>query len=248
MKGKIFRLSLLASLIALMTACTIQPAKEEVKESTDTIETEKVTQTADGTHTLSVQGTGEVWTTPTIARLSIGVNARGETAEAAHSMAMEKIKAFKEAVKETGVDEKDVQTSYHYIYEDSYNTDTITYIASSSIDVTIRDISKVSTVMQASLTDGATMINGMTFDITKAERIKLYNEAMQEAIAEGQAKANGIASSMGVTLGAPKSIIESTSDMMAYKEYGGMGAGDEVDAIEPGQISVTANVNLVYNY
>lgn len=249
MKGKFLKLSLIAVLAGLMTACSVQPAKEEVKAGTDSIETEKMVQKADGSNTISVMGQGEVNAVPTMARISVGVNGRGETAEAANAEATKVIKEIAAGLKALGLEDKDIQTAYFNVYED-YSGDGVArgYIASNMLDVTVRDLANLSAVMESFLTNGATMVNGVSFDIPKADRITLYNQAMQEAIAEGQSKAKAIADSMGVTLGAPKSIIESNSDMMFYSEAKAMATDALEGAIEPGQISVTANVNLVYNY
>jgi uncharacterized protein YggE len=97
--------------------------------------------------TIQVTGKSQVFTTPDIARITIGVRTEGE--EAAEAVARNNVdaQAMIDKIQEMGVDEKDIQTTnfsiyLRYEYDDHGRTKSATYVVENSVLVTIRELDK----------------------------------------------------------------------------------------------------------
>lgn len=204
--------------------------------------------------TIAVQGTAEKYGKPSIAHLNIGVLTQGDTMEAAQSANTPLIDAVIAEVKAQGVAEKDIQTSGFNVYPryDNVNySQIIGYEVTHTLSVTVRDIEKAGAVLDAAFGKGANQSHGINFDITTEEREALYNEAMKEAVKQGEMKAKILAESIGATIGKPLQVNEGSQSFvnpMLYPSGAGDGKMAEFAAtsIQPGELTVTATVTLVY--
>jgi len=203
---------------------------------------------------MKVTGTGTVYLVPDIAYVTIGVhteNKNVEEAVAANNANTEKVKA---AVLNAGVAEKDIQTQNFSIYQNQkYDpsgqpTENV-YVVDNNLYVTLRDITKVGTLLGDVVRAGANSINGISFDV--ADKSKALSDATNLALKNGQKQASDLAAAEGVTLGAIQSSVilpVGYSGPIAY----GMGGGGAEKAmavnvpISTGQIVVTSQVELVF--
>jgi uncharacterized protein len=204
--------------------------------------------------TMKVTGTGTIYLVPDIAYVTIGVhteNKNVEEAVAGNNAATQKVKT---AVLNAGVAEKDIQTQNFSVYQNQkYDssgqpTDNV-YVVDNNLYVTLRDISKLGTLLGDVVSAGANSINGVSFDV--ADKSKALTDATNLALQNGQKQANDLATAEGVTLGAIQSSVilpVGYSGPIAY----GMGGGGAEKAmaanvpISTGQIVVTSQVELVY--
>lgn len=184
-------------------------------------------------NTISVEGNHEIFAAPDIATISF--SARGENKELTDAQAeVEKtINAAITAIKNLGVEEKDIKTSYYnsfpvYKYNDKctdYGCQSgervlTGYEVSQTITVTIRDLDKVSGVLAAAGTAGASDMNGPSFDIEN--RDELMQEAREVAIKEAKEKAKVLAADLGVNLGKIVSFYDGGNGYpMPYAMKGG---------------------------
>jgi uncharacterized protein YggE len=200
--------------------------------------------------TLQVSGTGEVSLTPDIATINIGVHTEHE--DAAEALASNNTQAHKviDLLKGQGIAEKDIRTSNFSIYpQQQYdgqgNPTGIKFVVDNSVIVTVRDLGKIGTLLDAAVQAGANSISGISFDV--ADKTAALSEARKQAVADAKAQAAGLAEAAGVKLAA----IQNLSVSSGYQSpvYGGFKAADMAGAavpINPGQLTITVNVNIVY--
>lgn len=206
--------------------------------------------------TISVSGEGRAFTPPDIAELSVGVQTgRQPTAGAA----MEKLKADMDkviaAVKEKGVEEKDIRTENFWLNPayDWREGEQIArgFEASQSLRIKVRDMDSVSDVLGAATNAGANQAGSVNFTVDEPEEKRA--EARAEAISEAQAKAQVLADQLGVRLGEIVNFNEGYGGSvppMPYMERAmGMGGGGDVAQSAPlpaGEQEIRVNVSITY--
>ena len=202
---------------------------------------------ADGA-TITVTGEGIVQTQPDQATISLGVTTNGDTAAKALADNNAALTMVLDRLKVAGVAEADLQTSNlslspNWTGYDSGSTPSIAgYIATNMLDVRVRDLAALGTILDAAVTDGANTMNGITFGL--AEPMPAMNEARTKAVADAKARAEVLAIAAGGTLGKLLSVAEQGS----YSGPAPMFRADAESAvpIQSGQIGMTSNVTVIY--
>jgi uncharacterized protein YggE len=202
---------------------------------------------------ITVVGEGKVRVKPDIAQAGIGVEVINVDVKQASDEAAATMQKILDALIAQGVAENDIQTSYFNIWvERPYSPDgsqsgqTI-YHVSNTVNVTIRDLSKVTTTLGAAIEAGANTINSITFNI--ADPAEPQSQARQQAVDDAQAKAQELAGLNGVTLGEVVQVSEVVQgamplfDTASYAQ--GVGGGG-VGPISPGEIEVTVRLQVSY--
>jgi uncharacterized protein YggE len=160
---------------------------------------------------ISVTGEASISVPPDLAFVDAGVATDGKTAheaQNANNIAMTKVL---EALKSTGIDAKDIQTSRlslqpQYAPNRSGPSPIAGYRASNRVTVRLRDVSKVAGAIDTLVGAGANDIGNVAFSVSQAS--KLLDDAREKAVADARRKAEIYAKAAGVTLGAPLDISE----------------------------------------
>lgn len=159
-----------------------------------------------------VEGTGEVAVIPDIASISVGIEESGATLEAVQKSANEKSKTLVKALKDLGIDEKDIKTTNYSVfpeYDYQGRTPRITgYRVSISYQVKIKNFEKVNDVLVQVTSSGANVVGSVSFEVNDETKNKKLGEAREEAVKEAREKAQSLASAAGVTLGKILNISE----------------------------------------
>jgi uncharacterized protein YggE len=207
-------------------------------------------------HTISVTGAGLAYGAPDIANAQIGFESRSADPAQAVADANTKMAAILAAVKALGVEDKDIQTANFSVFaQQDYDaegrpTGRFTYVVSNSVNVTVRDLTKVGEVLGQSVEAGANNIYGVSFSVSEPSQLEA--EARAEAMADAKARAEQLAQAAGVTLGEPMTISEYSSGPIPYALDVGAVAefGRDVSAapvpVSTGQIQVSLQVSVVY--
>ena len=201
---------------------------------------------------MSVNGTGRIFLTPDIGYIAIGVHSENE--DAAEAVADNNAQSQQVAVALDGYNIKpeDIQTQNFSIYpQQQYNVDGkptgTTYIVDNTVFVTIRDLDQIGEILNAVIDAGANSINNIQFDI--ADKDTAVTEARQAAIDNAESQAVALAEAAGVTLGEIKNINSfSPGYPVPFMDGrgGGMMAVESSVPVSPGQMTITAEVNVVY--
>lgn len=205
-----------------------------------------------GNTLLSVSAQADATRTPDVATLSTGVVTQAADANAAlraNAVQMEKVIA---TIKASGVADRDVQTSGigvspQYKYTDDQPPAITGYQASNTVNVKIRDITKVGKVLDALVAGGANQVNGPSFEIDEPEAV--YDEARRAALEKAQSRATMYAKSLGMQVRRIVSISEGggfvrPQPMMMMTTGSRAKAADT--SVSPGETSLSANLDVVF--
>lgn len=164
------------------------------------------------TRTITVVGTGEVAAVPDIARVTIGVVERADSAAdamRANTAQMNRLIAVLDTV---GIGPRDRQTASlqinaEYSYPNSGGRSQLEgYTARNTLIIRVKDLATIGDVLDALVEAGANQLDGIAFDVS--EPGSLLDEARAAAVADARRKADLLATSAGVTLGPVQSIAE----------------------------------------
>jgi uncharacterized protein YggE len=204
------------------------------------------------TPTLAANGTGIVYLTPDVAYINIGVHSQAENVGDAMSQNSTQAAAVSDAIKAFGVEAKDIQTSAFNVYpQQQYSpegqlTSTL-YMVDNTVYVTVRNLSDLGKILDATVKSGANTINGISFDVLDKE--SALKDARLMAIEKAKAQAQELASAAGVTLGSLQSLNVYTSGntVPMYDGKGGAAMAAPGQApISAGQLTITVEANLMY--
>jgi uncharacterized protein YggE len=170
-----------------------------------------ITQSIAGTR-LDITATGEVTRVPDVAIISAGVVSRAATASAAMQDAANRMDRVLAALKRAGVESRDIQTSSvnlnpEYRYPENQSPQLVGYQASNTVTVRFRDIRNSGKILDALVSEGANQINGPNLTIDKPEAA--LDEARAKAVAEGRARAELYARSLGLHVARVVAVSES---------------------------------------
>jgi uncharacterized protein len=226
----------------------------------------------------SVTGDGKVTAIPDVAEFSFQVITEGgkdvASLQAKNTDAANKAIAF---VKSKGVEDKDIKTQYYNVdprYQ-TYNCRSIPitydpsgaatsdvqpcppasivgYTITQSVDVKVRDFSKIGDIMGGVVTNGANQIGSLSFTVD--DPTKVQDEARADAIAKAKVRAELVAQAGGFKLGRLLGIQDDSGYRnLSYDSYAvGMGGGAMKSAaapspvVEPGSQEVNVSVTLQY--
>ena len=203
-------------------------------------------------NTISVSGSGLAKGSPDIAAVNIGVMTRNDDPSKAVSENNAKMNAIIGAMKELGVEGKDIQTTNFSIhaeqqYDQKGKITSVSYVANNSVSITVRDLNKVGEVLGKSVSSGANAINGVTFGVSDPE--KLQTQARDKAMANARAKAEQMAKASGATIDKVMTISEESYNNPPPIAFGaGVARAADVESVpvSAGQFEVSVQVNVVY--
>jgi uncharacterized protein YggE len=202
-----------------------------------------------------VSGTGKVYAIPDIVQLTLGVEAQAVSVAEAQSKATDAMNKVVQALKDAGIDEKDIQTQYFNITEVTKWNDKesepiiIGYKVTNTIVAKLKDVKKAGEVIDAVVAAGGdyTRINGISFTVEDPNIY--YAQAREKAITYAKAKAEQMASLTGAKLGKVTYISEYNYLPSANYYDGRVGAAApaiDTTSISAGQLEITTTVQIAY--
>lgn len=214
--------------------------------------------------TISVSGEGEIVIVPDVATFSFTVSADAANVSAAQTAVTDKVNAITDALKDMGVEEKDIKTTDYSVWPKyTYQSAPCTqfscppsrqvadgYTANHSLSVKVRKTENAGQALGVAGDNGATNISGITFTVDDPEQVR--EEARSMAIEDARSKAKVLAKDLGVRLVRVVSYYDNTQDgRMPYGMGGDMlmfreQAASSAPTIPQGENKVTVQVNVVY--
>jgi uncharacterized protein YggE len=189
---------------ALLLGAAVLPAAASAQQA-------GITQSISGTR-LDLNATGEVTRVPDLAIITAGVVTHASTAGSAMQQAAQRMSRVSAALKDAGVEDRDIQTSNislnpDYVYEQNKTPRISGYSASNQLTVRFRDIARAGPILDALVAQGANQISGPSLTIEKPE--SALDEARAKAVAVGRARADLYARSLGLRVARVVSVNES---------------------------------------
>jgi uncharacterized protein YggE len=200
-----------------------------------------------GSTGITVSGTGTVKATPDQASFSFGVESQAETADAAISKNNEVVQKVIDAIKGAGIAAADIQTQQVSVYPrySDNGQNIVGYSASNSVNVTIRDLAKISAVVQAATAAGANQVYGP--NLTVSEQSGLYQQALSKALDDAREKAQALAKFANVGLGRITNIVEGSPVVPVPYATDASAAGAKGVPVEPGQQDIQATIVVTFS-
>lgn len=209
--------------------------------------------------TIVVSGKGELTIKPDIATVSFSVKEENMDVSKASDIVNTKIAKIVDALKESGIEEKDIKTTdyniyprYDYITAQTYpyggKQVLAGYNVSQSIVIKIRDLSNTGKIITQLGTLGVTDMSGLTFTNDKYD--ELVKQARDEAIEQARDEAKKLAKALGVRLVKIVGYSEGGNYPVYYdRAYAASEAMMKTSAqavIPTGENKITSNVSITY--
>lgn len=206
---------------------------------------------------LTVHANASTRTAPDLAIVTLGVVARGATAGAAQQAQSTRMNAVMEAARASGVEDSDVQTvgfslEPQYVYRRGEPARIGGYLSRNTIAIRVRDLGKVSNLIDAAVADGANELQGIQFTFLDEEASR--DAARAKAVETARARAAAYAAAAGMQV---RRILSITEPGGAAPPWEGDAAryGYALEAravavqsapISPGQIDNQGSVTVVF--
>jgi uncharacterized protein YggE len=199
---------------------------------------------------ITARGTGTVRGTPDTMTVVLGVQTRGDTAEAALGANNERATALIEALKGRGVPAEDLQTSQLSIYPsfDQQGTRITGYEVSNQVTATLRDIPAAGATVDAAAVAAGDAIRVQQLGFSIDDDSEPRAQARADAVRQAQDQARQLAEAAGVALGPIRTITEVVADPPGL--YPGavadQSASRSLAPVEPGTQELSVVVEVVY--
>lgn len=212
--------------------------------------------------TISVSGNGMVSVRPDIAVVTVGVQTEAAEAGAAFTQNGQQMQGVIDALQASGVISDDIQTQTIQLQPQTPmpapnqpppagqiagSTETITptgYIASNLVEVRVRNLANLGSLLDSLTTAGGNRIQGIRFEIS--DPAAAVDSARQIAWQNARSSAERLAQLAGVTLGPVDQISEFSSPPAASAPVAEMRLADSTTPVSPGTQQVTVNLQVVW--
>ncbi|WP_425373585.1 SIMPL domain-containing protein [Phyllobacterium leguminum] len=206
---------------------------------------------------ITVTGEGEAQAAPDMAILTLNVLREADTAREAMTANNEAMAKVLAAMKEAGIEDRDLQTAGiniqpRYVYPDDKNglkePKINGYSVTNSLTVRVRDLDKVGAILDQSVSLGVNQGGNLSF--TNDNPAAVINEARKRAMADAIAKAKTLTDAAGVGLGRVIEINEQSfrPRPMPFARAEMKMAAPQSDAVPvaSGENSYNVNVNVTF--
>jgi uncharacterized protein len=200
---------------------------------------------------ITVSGEGKVKVTPNQVYITVSVETKGSKAAEVKKENDTKTDAIIKFIAKMNVDKKDYQTQRVYLSDQyDYEKKKHNYIASQTISILLKDLSKYENFMEGIVNQGVTTISDVHFKSSKFEM--LQSEARKIAVKEAKSKAEDYVSALGQKVGKAYMINDNSSPSDFPRPLFTMAKSADMEMAEPrqtlavGEIEVTANVTISF--
>ena len=233
----------------------------------------RISDTAVTTNTISFSGEGKIFAVPDIAAISFSIVTEATTSKEVQNQNSEKSKKVVEFLKNQNIEDKDIKTTGYNIYPQySYplptgrqadpiplgaesiayteyypsNPKITGYQVSQSFEVKVRDLEKISTILDGLVTAGANQVNHLGFQVDNEEELK--EQARELAIKDAKEKADKLKKQLDIRLGKIVNYSEGGYYPVYFKaealdSRGGMSSGPDIPV---GENEIVVNVTITY--
>lgn len=206
---------------------------------------------------LTVHASGATRTTPDLAVVTLGVSARGATAQAAQQAQSTRMAAVLAAARAAGVEEADVQTvgfsiDPQYTYPRNASPRVSGYVSTNLVAIRVKNLSAVSGLIDATVAEGANELHGIqfTFQDQEASRDAARAEAVTIARqrADAYAEAAGLRVARTLSITEPGGYVPPIDNRYAYESLAAARAtaAPQANTIAPGQLDAESSVTVVF--
>lgn len=209
-------------------------------------------------NTIAVSGMAEQEVAPDMAYIDVGINVRADDAETARTQEAQIASQIRRALLGLAITDNDLQNTSYYLYQE-YKVDrngvrtADKYVLDSSIKVTVKDLDKLSQVIDNVVEAGATNISNITYALSTQNIIQ--RQLLATAVENARDKAAVVANAGSRTLGNMLSADINSSDGGTIVAYGAnklrsttnLAEDGVATKLSPGKIKLNARVQVVFS-
>ncbi len=203
---------------------------------------------------LTAAGNYEITVDPDEAEVWAGVSVVDVSADLTQNEVNTVMNDMINALKKAGISESEMSTERLSLHEERRweegKSTVVGWRATQILKIKTDELDKVGTIVDIAVENGANQIQNINFGLSVEKENEYKNQALAEATKSAKEKAETMASSLGVKLKGVKSISESGYYARPYayamEETVGSKAVAEAAQVMPGDVTVSANVNVVY--
>ena len=212
---KAFALALASALVAvsLIAGLFARPSFSQPASAAAPETRAQAGPAAESTSAGSIQTSGSavIRVQPDRASIRFGVQTFGANPRLSQAENEAIVKAVYQAIRDQGIEAKDIGTDYfsvrpQYDYPGRGKPTLVGYWSENGIQVTLREVDKLSDVLVAALEAGATSVDDLTFTTTRLRELRDQARAM--AVQAALEKAQALAGAAHVSAGPVKNIQE----------------------------------------
>ena len=209
-------------------------------------------------NTIAVSGMAEQEVAPDMAYIDVGINVRAYDAENARTQEAQIASQIRRALLGLAITDNDLQNTSYYLYQE-YKVDrngvrtADKYVLDSSIKVTVKDLDKLSQVIDNVVEAGATNISNITYALSTQNIIQ--RQLLATAVENARDKAAVVANAGSRTLGNMLSADINSFDGGTIVAYGAnklrsttnLAEDGVATKLSPGKIKLNARVQVVFS-
>lgn len=207
--------------------------------------------------TLSTNGVATTTVEPDEMQVTFAIETLSDSAQESKDLNAQKLSAVLEALKDAGIEDSAIETSYFNLYEEFDWTEdgrkSKGFKASHTLTVESNDLTVAGSIIDAAVNAGATRVQGVSFTLSQQAQEDVRSEVIAKAAQNARSKAQALADGSGSRLGKLVSISDQNYNYYPYRAYDYASAqvsiedsGFEKTTISPKSLEISANVQAVY--
>lgn len=200
---------------------------------------------------INVSGEGKVKVAPDQALISIAIETKGIKAVEVKRENDTKMDAILKFIKKSNIAQEDIQTqriSLNPNYD--YEKKKYSYVATQSVQILLKDLSKYDTLMEGLVNEGINRIDNVEFK--SSQLLQLQSDARKLAMKDAKGKAENYVSVLNQKVGKALLISDNSQVFMPQPRMYAMKSSMAMDESAPretlaiGEIEITANVTVSF--
>ena len=200
---------------------------------------------------INVSGEGKVKVAPDQALISIAIETKGIKAVEVKRENDTKMDAILKFIKKSNIAQEDIQTqriSLNPNYD--YEKKKYSYVATQSVQILLKDLSKYDTLMEGLVNEGINRIDNVEFK--SSQLLQLQSDARKLAMKDAKGKAEDYVSVLNQKVGKVLLISDNSQVFMPQPRMYAMKSSMAMDESAPretlaiGEIEITANVTVSF--
>jgi uncharacterized protein YggE len=210
-----------------------------------------------GTGAISVSASGGVQSNPEQAVVRLGIETTSPNASTARQQLANRVERLRGALERMGLDSDQIRTERYDLDQDyrrpprEDEEPEPRYRATQQFRITVEELDRAGPVIDTAVQNGANQVHGVEFTVSGERRTELREQALRGAMANARNEAEILAEESNLTITGVHTVrtaeVSYGGPERALAEATPTAAGDAGTNIDSGPITVSAQVNVVYN-
>ena len=208
---------------------------------------------------IQATGSGTVTGTPDRVQISFSVETNNPDVKVAQTDNAALMTKAINALVTAGIPRDSMKTtgySIYPVYPDNsgglLNQKVQSYRVTNTLQVTLNDVARSGDVIDTAVSNGVNQVSSIQFMLSDAQAQALRTSALRNAVVNARIDANAVAGAMAVNITGAKNVeISQGYTPIVYDNSFASGVASKAAVptpIQPGDITVTATVSIIYTY